>query len=594
MIRRLYRLGCVLCLFFLLGYLFVSSPFLVPAIAQSSLGAANPLPQPSITPQPLPSNLPFPRPYPVMLDGETVFNFFGDIPGIPVAPRVKRVIKNLENVAKDYSLSPDDIRLFSVEGVRIIGTETDAIVSFINADAKAANLPLDKLAQDRLQDIRNAIIQYRERRKPSRLLWGTIEAIAVTIVVLLIFRFLGFLFPQIYQAINQRREILFRPLHIQRWQILSAEQEAGIFFTGLRVFRWAIILSILYFYIPLVLSFFPLTERLAKKVLASFYQAINTVWSAFVGYLPNLFVLLLVVFLAYYTVRLCRPFFKALENQTIHLRGFYPEWAQPTYKLVVFLVIAMAAAIIFPYLPGFDSPAFQGISLLIGALVTVGGASTIANLLGGYIMIYTRAFQLGDRISVDSYTGIVIEKTILSTRICTPNNEIVTIPNSSIVASSIINYSASLRDIQKPLVLHTTVTLGYDLPWRKVHETLINAALATQDILEEPAPCVWQTSLDDFYVSYELRASTAQAIRIKEIYAELHQNIQDKCNEVGIEIMSPHYTALRDGNQSTMPENYLESDYQAPGFRVQPLNSIINNILPQPKGDRSPHQPLDS
>jgi hypothetical protein len=191
MIRRLYRLGCVLCLFFLLGYLFVSSPFLVPAIAQSSLGAANPLPQPSITPQPLPSNLPSPRPYPVMLDGETVFNFFGDIPGIPVAPRVKRVIKNLENVAKDYSLSPDDIRLFSVEGVRIIGTETDTIVSFINADAKAANLPLDKLAQDRLQDIRNAIIQYRERRKPSRLLWGTIEAIAVTIVVLLIFRFLG-------------------------------------------------------------------------------------------------------------------------------------------------------------------------------------------------------------------------------------------------------------------------------------------------------------------------------------------------------------------------------------------------------------------
>jgi hypothetical protein len=107
-----------------------------------------------------------------MLDGETVFNFFGDIPGIPVAPRVKRVIKNLENVAKDYSLSPDDIRLFSVEGVRIIGTETDAIVSFINADAKAANLPLDKLAQDRLQDIRNAIIQYRERRKPSRVGWG--------------------------------------------------------------------------------------------------------------------------------------------------------------------------------------------------------------------------------------------------------------------------------------------------------------------------------------------------------------------------------------------------------------------------------------
>jgi small-conductance mechanosensitive channel len=120
-----------------------------------------------------------------------------------------------------------------------------------------------------------------------------------------------------------------------------------------------------------------------------------------------------------------------------------------------------------------------------------------------------------------------------------------------------------------PLVLHTTVTLGYDLPWRKVHQALISAALATDDILQNPAPVVWQTSLDDFYVSYELRAYTDKPLKFKIIYTELHQNIQDKCNEVGIEIMSPHYSALRDGNQTTIPVSYLDKNYQAPGFKIE-------------------------
>jgi small-conductance mechanosensitive channel len=292
-------------------------------------------------------------------------------------------------------------------------------------------------------------------------------------------------------------------------------------------------------------------------------------WANLIKYLPNLFNILIVCVLTYYFIRLSNALFKALENGSLVLPGFYRDWARPTYKLTAFLIWALAAAIIFPYLPGFNSPAFQGISLLVGAIITFGGASTISNIFGGFVTIYTRAFQLGDRITVAEFTGVVIEKSILSTRICTINNEIVTIPNSSIVASSIKNFSASLRDIQQPLILTTTVTLGYDLPWRLIHQTLIEAALATQEILADPPPTIWQKSLDDFYVSYELRCCTKFPSHFKEIYTELHANIQDKCNQAGIEIMSPSYTSLRDGNQTTIPTNYLDKAYRSAKFNVE-------------------------
>ena len=192
----------------------------------------------------------------------------------------------------------------------------------------------------------------------------------------------------------------------------------------------------------------------------------------------------------------------------------------------------------------------------------------MGNIVGGYIVIYTRAYRLGDYIKINDIKGEVVEKTILSTRICTMDNEVVTIPNSSILASNVINYTAAKRDFERPLRLHTTITLGYDVPWRKVYETLISAAQATSEVLKEPAPFVVQTSLDDYYVSYELKAYTERSSGMVQIYSELHENIQDKCNEVGIEIMSPGYSAIRDGNQSTIPENYLPEDYNAPGFRL--------------------------
>jgi len=226
--------------------------------------------------------------------------------------------------------------------------------------------------------------------------------------------------------------------------------------------------------------------------------------------------------------------------------------------------------VIFPYLPGSESPVFQGVSVFLGIIFSLGSSSVISNMVAGLVMTYMRPFQIGDRIKIGDIIGYVIEKTPFVTRIKTPKQEYITVPNSNILSGNVVNYSTSKEN--DGIILHTTVTIGYDVPWRQVHEELIKAAIKTRDINSEPKPFVLQTSLDDFYVSYQLNAFSDDPNEQPRIYSELHQNIQDGFNESGIEILSPHYRAARDGNMVTIPASYLPKDYKVPSFRVENVN----------------------
>jgi small-conductance mechanosensitive channel len=188
--------------------------------------------------------------------------------------------------------------------------------------------------------------------------------------------------------------------------------------------------------------------------------------------------------------------------------------------------------------------------------MSFGSSSAISNAVAGIVITYMRPFKIGDRIRVGEYSGDVIEKSILMTRIRTIKNEEITIPNSTILSGQTINFTTFAKD--SGLVLHTSVTIGYDVPWRDLQAALLTAADRTPMVLKEPKPFVLQTSLDDFYVSYQLNVYTQEASKQLQIYSELHANILDTCNETGIEIMSPHYRAERDGNTTTIPKEYLE------------------------------------
>jgi small-conductance mechanosensitive channel len=227
--------------------------------------------------------------------------------------------------------------------------------------------------------------------------------------------------------------------------------------------------------------------------------------------------------------------------------------------------------VIFPYLPGADSAIFKGVSVFLGILFSLGSSTAIANMVAGFVITYMRAFKIGDRIKIGDVVGDVVEKTMLVTRIRTNKNEDITVPNSTVLSNHTINFSSSTRE--EGLIIHTTVTIGYDVPWRTMHETLIEAALRTEAIEKTPKPFVLQLSLDDFFVSYQVNAYTKESNRHTHVTSWLHQSILDACNEKGIEIMSPHYRNMRDGNKTTIPEDYLPKEYVAPTFKVTNENN---------------------
>lgn len=509
--------------------------------------------------------------FPVMLDNQELFTIRQGIGSFSAQERAKSITARIEKIADDDALSPEDLTIKidpEDKNPSIILGDT-VIATITSKDAKLHAVSQEVLAERALAKIKAAIIRYRQERQPDNLLKDAVLTVSATLSTVLIFWTMIFISSRSFPRIQRLITSLVPGVGFQNFEIISS-RTIGIFsLRVLQFIRTLIILTILYFYLTFVLRLFPWTRKFGDGFLQYFFRALEVFSQEIAKYLPNIFIILLIIFITHYLLRAIKPFFTALARENLVIHGFYPDWANPTYNLLSLLIIALAIVIAFPYLPGFNSPAFQGVSVFLGVLFSLGSTSAIANVVGGIILIYTRSFQLGDKISIGDVIGDVIEKGLLVTRIRTPANRIITIPNSSLLNTNVINFSVSQREFKQPLILQTTVTLGYDLPWRKVHTTLKEAALATQFIVSEPAPFVLQTSLDDFYVSYQLNAYTDHPNKMVYIYSELHQNIQDKCNEVGIEIMSPHYKALRDGNHSTIPENYLPEDYQSPAFGIQ-------------------------
>ncbi len=508
--------------------------------------------------------------FPVMLDNQELFTIRQGIGSFSAQERAKSITDRIEKIADDDALSPEDLTIKidpEDKNPSIILGDT-VIATITSKDAKLQAVSQEVLAERALAKIKAAIVRYRQERQPDNLLKDAVLTVSATLATVLIFWVIIFISSRVFPQIQRLITSLVPGVVFQNFEIISS-QTIGIFsLRVLQFIRTLIILTILYFYLTFVLRLFPWTRKFGDGFLQYFFSALEVVSQEIAKYLPSIFIILLIIFITHYLLRAIKPFFTGLERENLVINGFYPDWAKPTYNLLSLLIIALAIVIAFPYLPGFNSPAFQGVSVFLGVLFSLGSTSAIANVVGGIILIYTRSFQLGDKISIGDVIGDVIEKGLLVTRIRTPANRIITIPNSSLLNTNVINFSVSQREFKQPLILQTTVTLGYDLPWRKVHATLKEAALATQFIVSEPPPFVLQTSLDDFYVSYQLNAYTDHPSKMVYIYSELHQNIQDKCNEVGIEIMSPHYKALRDGNHSTIPENYLPEDYQSPAFGI--------------------------
>lgn len=394
------------------------------------------------------------------------------------------------------------------------------------------------------------------------------------------------IFPRIYSRIEQWQDTYIKAIKIQRVEVFSAQTLTRQVVSIARGLRFLLTIMILYIYLTTVLGLFPWTRQLASTLVQAVVTTLSTIAEAFLSALPNLAAIVVIIMVTRYVIKLFRMMFNGIQRGAITFAGFHRDWADPTFKIVRFLIIAFAAMAIFPYIPGSQSEAFRGVSVFLGVLFSLGSAGAVSNAIAGIILTYMRPFQLSDRVKIADTVGDVTEKTLLVTRVRTIKNVDITIPNSLILGAHIINYSSTSLTAP-PLILNTSVTLGYDAPWRTVHELLKKAALATRNILSDPEPFVLQTALNDFYVVYELNAYTGAPNKMAATYSDLHQNIQDTFNEAGVEILSPHYAQVRDGNKTTIPDSYLPPNYQAPAFRIDPLESLLGK--PSPGG--SPPKP---
>ena len=504
---------------------------------------------------------------PILYRGQEIVRIYHGMGGIGPAERARIASERIDQFVREPSFDPTRVTVTHRETVSELVYDGRVLGVISDDDARTAGWPRPELARQVRERLVEVVTSTREEFSAWSiavgLAWG---ALATTVSAALLW-----LLARIYRRVQS---------HVRSWYWrLTADPRVGrtaaaratglesILHSGIFVVAAAVAAALIAVWVELVLHVLPWSRPLARLIYGYVSEPLRTLWLGLLGYVPNLFYLAIIAVTTFVVLRIVRFVFKEIEVGNIRLASFPADWAEPTYKLVRTLLLAVAFVGAFPYIPGSQTPAFQGISLFLGLLVSLSSSSALSNIIAGTILTYTRAFRVGDIVRIGETFGEVTVKRLLVTHMRTYKNVVVSIPNSLILTAQVLNYTTLAAE--RGLVAHSSVTIGYDAPWRKVHELLIAAALRTEGVLTDPPPYVLQTALNDFSVSYEINAVVSSPVRLDRIYSALHANIQEAFNEADVEIMSPNYFALRDGNQVTTPRQHLPAGYVAPAFRVR-------------------------
>ncbi len=498
---------------------------------------------------------------------DTIFSLYTRLGSFTARERADNISARIESLYDDDFMDPDSLYISDSDAYQEIMYKEHIVMSVTETDAIWNDTTIEELSKDYLLRIQQSIKNARIENSLPRLL-TRIGLVILTIIILSLMIFgVNKLFKFLTRYAHDNKKRWFKNLKYKDYTFLSTEQEIQFISNFFNFIRWITIIVLLFLVIPVIFSIFPFTKGWADVLFGMLWSPARKILLSIWKYLPNIFAILVIYLVIKYIIRLVRYIFREIESEKLKINGFHSDWASPTFTIIRFLLYAFAFILIFPYLPGSDSPIFKGVSVFLGLLVSLGSSSAIANMVAGLVITYMRPFVIGDRIKINDISGDVIEKTLLVTRLRTVMNEEITIPNSSILTGNTINYSSFSKE--EGLIIHTVITFGYEIPWQQVNEMLIEAALRCKEVLRKPAPFVLQVSLDDFYVSYQINAYVSDAKNQVVVYSQLHGHIQDVCNEHGVELMSPHYRAHRDGNQSTIQPDFLPKNYETPAIRVE-------------------------
>lgn len=472
---------------------------------------------------------------PVIPFRDTIFFVYGNIGSFTAKQRAEAINERIVKLEDDPFFEEDSMKLMDINGNVNIMYKGDIIMSIDTLQASFLKTTRSELAHNYLNEIVSSI----QKRKDET----SIKRIAIQIgYTLLIIAVQVFIIWLIIQGSRRVRAIVWlqKGKRIKGFMgLIDADREVYIIILLLKAIRFLVILVSLYWGLWALFKVFPFSMGWADQLWSYVMIPLKSIGRSIVNYLPNLFTILVIIVIFRYTQKFMRSIAEKVADSKITIRGFYPDWAFPTYNIVSVVLYIFMFILIFPYLPKSDSTVFQGVSVFAGLVISLGSTSVIGNLVAGLVITYMRPFRIGDRVKMDDCVGNVIEKTALVTRVKTTKNELITIPNSSVMNSKTINYSQSAREYG--LILYTSVTIGYDVPWTKVHELLKEVAERTELLMKDPKPFIQQEALDEFYVSYQLNVYTKEANRMPHIYSELKKHIQDVFGEAGIDLLSPHY-----------------------------------------------------
>jgi small-conductance mechanosensitive channel len=474
----------------------------------------------------------------VTLDGEVLFRVRG-VTAYPAEQRAQTINGRIKAIAADRSVSTDTLRVVEAGDRSNLLAGDRHVMSVVDADAKLEGVSRQQLAELIRRKVAEAIASYREDRSARVLLVNTVYALGATLAAVLLLFACQRAFRRLDAVAERRFKSRIEVVELRSRQLIQAQQLQVILHGLVKMLRVLSVLVIVYVYLDLVLGLYPWTRPLAQRLFLIVLDPLRTMGAGFLDTLPNLVFIALLIIVSRYVLKAARLFFAGVDQGTITVAGFVPEWAWPTYKIVRLCVIVFAIVVAYPHIPGSESEAFKGVSIFLGVIFSLGSSSFIANMIAGYTMIYRRAYKVGDRIQVNDISGDVVEMRLMVTHLRTIKNEEIVVPNSLILNSHVINYSTLAQS--RGLILHTTVGIGYETSWRQVEAMLRLAAERTPGLLKEPPPFVLQKSLGDFAVTYELNVYCDNPQGMARFYTALHQNILDVFNEYGVQIMTPAY-----------------------------------------------------
>lgn len=491
----------------------------------------------------------FPKKAPVVPFRDTIFYIYGSMGSFTSEQRADAISERIRSLYDDPLFDEDSIKLVDIDDNIKLIYKKELIASIDTMQAALGGKSKIETAKFFRDEIVDAIQKHREENSLKRLAIQGGWVALILVSGFFVLRFIFFLYRRVRIFIRLQRGKRIKGI----FGLIDADREVHLFIFLLKSIRLILIVMSLYLCIWALFKVFPNTMSLSDQLLDYVLSPLKAIVGSVVDYMPEFFTILVIMAIFMYI----RKFFRFIADQIatgkITIRGFYPDWATPTFNILNVILYIFMFILIFPYLPKSDSTVFQGVSVFAGIMISLGSTSIIGNLVAGLVITYMRPFRLGDRIKMDDCVGNVVEKTALVTRVRTLKNEIITIPNSSVMNSKTLNYSASAREYG--LILYLSVTVGYDVPWQKVHDLLLKAASRTDNLLKKQKPFILQNSLDEFNVEYQLNVYTQEADRMSGIYSDLRRNVQEVFKDAGISLVSPHYVVNKNFEEGAISKN---------------------------------------